>query len=299
MTNDVTAVVVTYNSERCIGECLRAAVPRVGRVVVVDNASGDGTVAAAMAIPEVKVIANAENRGFAAAANQGVVAAGARFILLLNPDAVLETSVEPLAAACRQPGIAAATGMLVGVDGKPQKGFSVRRFPTPGALVCESLGLNRVWPGNPWNRRYRCLDLDLNVPQTVEQPAGALLLFRRDLWERLGGLDQRFQPLWFEDVDFLHRLRQAGYTAYYDPFVRATHSGGHSIPSLGEGERQYFWYGNLLKYAAKHFGSWGLRATAAAVMLGSAGRGLLTVSGGYGAVIRLAGSVFCRTRSEL
>ncbi|MEZ5356326.1 MAG: glycosyltransferase family 2 protein [Bryobacteraceae bacterium] len=288
------AVIVTYNSADCIGGCLAAAAPCVDRVVVVDNASGDDSVAKARAFPGATVIANARNRGFAAAANQGVVASAAEMILLLNPDVILQTPVDDLVQACRRPGIAAAAGKLADGAGKAQEGFTVRRFPGPAALSFESLGVNRLWPGNPVNRRYRCADLNLEQTQRVEQPAGALLLFRRDLWERLGGFDQRFHPLWFEDVDFMKRTHEAGYAAIYTPSVWGTHSGGHSIPSIGERERRYFWYGNLLLYAAKHFGFWGLRATAASVALGGAVRMLLAAGGGYGAVVRLAGAVlFC------
>ncbi len=286
------AVIITYNSEECIARCIEAAIPRVDRIVVVDNASADGSAAAARRFPGVTVIANRTNRGFAAAANQGVVAAGASLILLLNPDAILLTSIEPLIEACRRPGIAAAAGKLLGEDGAVQTGFNVRRFPSPAVFSFEALGINRLWPSNPVNRRYRCLDLNLDIAQPVEQPAGALILFRRDIWDRLGGFDQRFHPLWFEDVDFLKRICNAGYAAFYEPSVTATHSGGHSIPSIEEGKRRYFWYANLVMYAAKHFGLWGLRATAVSVALGSAGRMLLAAGGGYGAVIRFAGSAF-------
>ena len=67
-----------------------------------------------------------------------------------------------------------------------------------------------MWPGNPVNRRWRCHDLDLSVAQDVEQPAGACLLVRGSVWQELGGLDERFHPLWFEDVDFCQRLKQRG-----------------------------------------------------------------------------------------
>jgi hypothetical protein len=288
----VAAVIVTYNSAEHVGRCIKSLRGRVSHVVVVDNASADGSAAAARAFKDVEVIANVENRGFGAAANQGVIAAGAGFILLLNPDTALRTGIEPLLAALAKPGVGAAAGALVDDHDRVQAGFTVRRFPTPAALSFEALGINRLWPGNPVNRRYRCLDLDLGRARTVEQPAGAMLLFRRDLWERLGGFDQSFQPVWFEDVDFLKRMREAGYAAHYDPSVRIAHVGGHSIPTLGEGPRRRAWYGNLLRYAAKFFGFWGLRVTAASVALGCAGRGLVAAGGGYGAVIRLAVAAF-------
>jgi hypothetical protein len=199
----IGAIVVTYNSEAEIGPCLDAALRHTERVVVVDNASSDGTLGEVRKRPGVSLISNAENRGFAAAANQGMKALDVPFLLLLNPDAALETGVEPLAEACGQTGVGASAGKLVDVEGRPQSGFSVRRLPTPAALAFEVLGLNRIWRRNPVNRRYRCLDLDLDTPADVEQPAGAFLMIRRDVWQELGGFDEQFHPVWFEDVDML------------------------------------------------------------------------------------------------
>ncbi len=292
----IGAIIVTYNSEAEIGACLDAALARTDRVVVVDNASGDRTLEIVRARPGVLVVANRENRGFAAAVNQGAAALGTPLLLWLNPDAVLETGLEPLAEACGQPGTGAAAGRLIGRDGRPQAGFSIRRFPTPAALAFEVVGLNRIWRRNPVNRRYRCLDMDLDAPAEAEQPAGAFLLVRRDVFERLGGLDEGFRPAWFEDVDFLRRLRSAGYRVRYVPAAAARHLGGASAGRLPEGSRVLWWYGSLLRYSGKHFGPAGRAAVGGAVVCGCALRmaiGLLlkwkkapvTV---YGRVIRLA-----------
>jgi len=283
MKPPVAAVVVTYNSADCLSECLAAAIRECSEVVVVDNASSDGSAAKARLVPGVRLIANTHNAGFAAACNQGFRAAGAPYVLLLNPDAVLETPLQPLIAALSQPRTGCAAGALTGPDGRPQAGFTVRRFPTPGALAFEALGINRIWPGNPVNRPYRCLDLDLSQAQAVEQPAGALLMVRRDVWERLGGFDERFAPLWFEDVDFLLRAAQAGFQTWYDPQVRARHAGGHSIGGLKTDVRQAYWYSNLLEFAAKHFSPWWIRAVGGAVIAGVVARtiaGWVTGTGG-------------------
>ena len=105
--------------------------------------------------------------------------------------------------ASRQYGLAA--GKLVDKTGVAQKGFTIRRFPTPASLIFELFGINRLWPSNPVNRRYRYLDRDLDQPGPVEQPAGAFLMFRRDVWKRLRGFDESFHPVWFEDVDYCRR----------------------------------------------------------------------------------------------
>ena len=101
--------------------------------IVVDNASTDRTVEIARRRPSVRVIANSENRGFAAAVNQGVATSDAEFVLLLNPDAKLLTAVDTLVDASQQFGLSA--GKLVDIRGKAQAGFTIRRFPTPAALI--------------------------------------------------------------------------------------------------------------------------------------------------------------------
>jgi GT2 family glycosyltransferase len=167
--------------------------------------------------------------------------------------------------------------MLVDSLGKIQTGFVVRRFPTPATLGFEVLGLNRALPWNAVNRRYRCLDLDLTKAAEVDQPAGAFLMFRREVWQRLGGFDTQFHPLWFEDVDFLKRIRALGLKIQYLPDVRARHQGGHSIAGMDWGCREVCWYVSLLKYASKHFRPYTYRGVSAAVVLGSMLRAVIGV----------------------
>jgi N-acetylglucosaminyl-diphospho-decaprenol L-rhamnosyltransferase len=268
-------VVVTYNSSGVIGDCLDscAGLP----IVVVDNASSDGTLDAIGNRPNVRPIANSRNRGFAAAVNQGVAALDADLILLLNPDVELRTSIDALIEACRIPETGIAAGKLVDPSGRAQAGFNVRRLPQPVTLVFEALGWNRLWRGNPVNRRYRCLDLDPEQPAEVEQPAGAFLMFHRDAWERLEGFDEQFHPLWFEDVDFCKRAKDLGVRVRYVPEVVAVHLGGHSVAGLTSGCRELYWYASLLRYASKHFRSIGYRGVSGAVALGSVLRALAGV----------------------
>lgn len=268
---DIGIVIVTHNSEAAIGACLDAAVATGAEVVVVDNASVDGTVQIAGSRP-VRVIANPENRGFAAAVNQGFALLQRTFVLLLNPDAVLASGLEAMCAACNLPKAAGAGGLLIGADGRPQTGFMVRRFPSPAALILEALLLNRLWPGNPVNRRYRALDLDYTRRITVEQPAGAFLMIRRAVWQELGGLDEAFFPLWFEDVDFCRRAADRGYVLYYEPKAVANHTGAHSISNLTLELRRIYWYRSLLTYAARHFRPIAFRVVCLAVAVGSVPR---------------------------
>ena len=273
----IGAVIVTYNSEREIGSCLDSVMDRVESVIVVDNASSDGTLSEVRKRPNVAMLANTGNRGFAAAVNQGIQALDTPYILLLNPDAVLQTAVEELAAAFRDPGVGAAAGKLTGSDGRPQSGFSIRRFPTPLTLSFEVLGLNRIWRDNPVNRRYRCLNVNLEISADVEQPAAAFLMIRRQAWQAVGGFDEGFYPIWFEDVDFLKRMHAAGFRVRYAPGAAAHHGGGHSVGRIPWESREVCWYGSLIRYSFKHFRITGRVLVWAAVVTGCTLRAVFCV----------------------
>ncbi|MDE3167750.1 MAG: glycosyltransferase family 2 protein [Acidobacteriota bacterium] len=287
---------MTYNSGAEIGSCLDAALRTGADMVVIDNASQDGT-QEEVRRRGVRLIANPENRGFAAAVNQGFAELSNPYILLLNPDAELLGGLEALRAACDLPGAAGAGGCLMDDAGRPQAGFMARQLPTPAALVLELLLLNRLWKNNPVNRRYRLLGRDYSTQFAVEQPAGAFFMVRRTVWEQLGGFDEGFYPLWFEDVDFCRRVKESGWILYFVPQGIARHTGGHSIRRLGVEKRRVYWYRSLLRYSFKHFGRGAQRVVCAAVILGSILRGIgesvlggsLEPLAGYGRVIRLAG----------
>jgi N-acetylglucosaminyl-diphospho-decaprenol L-rhamnosyltransferase len=244
-------VIVTHNSGGVIEGCLEALAKMAPEVspVVVDNASTDVSVGRARRAG-AEVVANGENRGFAAAVNQGFRTTAADFVLVMNPDVCLSTSVDGLVRAAVENGLSA--GQLTDSGGRPQTGFTIRRLPTAASLSFELLGINRLWRNNPVNRRYRYLDRGPGEAGFVEQPAGAFLMIRRDIWEKLGGLDEGFHPVWFEDVDFCRRALDAGYRIEYVPEVKAVHEGGHSVSQVPVGCRTRYWYGSLLRYAGKH-----------------------------------------------
>jgi N-acetylglucosaminyl-diphospho-decaprenol L-rhamnosyltransferase len=299
----VAIVIITYNSASEIGACLDAlqGLPDV-EIIVVDNASADDT-RALIEYRGVRFIANSTNAGFAAGVNQGVRATTAPLVLLLNPDARLVGGLDAMAARILNSAAGAVGGMLTGEDGQPQAGFMARNLPTPATLIFEVLGINHLWPDNPLNWHYRCKALDPMTAALVDQPAGAFLMLSRAVWERLGGFDERFWPVWFEDVDFCARIKAAGLRIWYEPAGVAKHSGGHSIRALSLENRQRYWYGSLLEYAAKHYRATAFRTTCVGVVVGAFVRAAIslpregfTVIGIYCGVVGLALNRFFRPR---
>jgi len=252
-----TAIIVTHNSGASIQACLEALAGQDCEVVVVDNASSDDTLQRVQEFAArcpARLITNEKNLGFATAVNQGARDAEGDVLLILNPDAIAEPDAIAALLRCMDAtGADAVGGALQEADGQPARGFAFRRAATLAPLICEALLVNQLLPGNPINRRYRCLDADYSQQQEVEQPAGACLAVRRTGWDKLGGFDEQFFPVWFEDVDFCKRLREQGGKIFYCPEARFYHSGAHSISQLSFRARQIFWYGNMLLYARKHF----------------------------------------------
>lgn len=292
----VGIIIITYNSAREIGPCLDAALATGADIVVVDNASSDATVPEVRRRPNVRLIANSENRGFAAAANQGFAVLNNPYLLLLNPDAIILTDLMPLQAACDLPQSGGAGGRLVDENGQTQTGFTARQLPTSTTLVLEAILLNKIWPANPVNRRYRLVGRDYSRQFAVEQPAGAFLMVRRGVWQELGGFDEEYHPLWFEDVDFCKRMHDRGWLLYYVPQAVAKHTGGHSISHLGLEKRRFYWYRSLLRYSSKYFHRGAHAAVCVAVVTGSVMRAVVELAmerrfkpaAGYGSVIRSA-----------
>jgi N-acetylglucosaminyl-diphospho-decaprenol L-rhamnosyltransferase len=297
-------VVVTYNSGEVIDGCLdacRQAAPDA-RVVVVDNASADDTVERVKRWSAVELIANPANRGFAGGVNQGVAALDCPAVLILNPDTRPVAGLQELEQSVANKDVGAAAGRLIGFDSQQQHGFNIRALPSAMTLVFEVLGVNRLWPSNPVNRRYR-----QRTPETgadVEQPAGAFLMLKRSAWVELGGFDESFFPIWFEDVDYCKRLRDYGFRVRFVPEAVARHQGGHSADRLLWGQRQRFWYGSLLKYASKHFSGASRTAVCLAVIAGSIPRavfgiwhvGAVQAASVFGTVVCLTGQ--CLRKGE-
>jgi hypothetical protein len=237
VTPRVSVVIVSYRSRAVLPVCLESLASCAARVplevVVVDNASRDGTVEWLDGErPRVRVIANAGNRGFTRGVNQGLAAARGEALLVLNPDARIgPAALERLLEALGEPGLAAVAPMLVDDQGRPVR--SCGRFPSLWTLACEHLGPARLFPEHPWFAWYKYGGRPLESLERVDWCSGAALLLRRDAYRRLGGLDEGIF-MYMEEVDWCRRARAAGLGVRYVPAARVTHSGQHASRQVRE-----------------------------------------------------------------
>jgi N-acetylglucosaminyl-diphospho-decaprenol L-rhamnosyltransferase len=194
-------------------------------VVLVDNRSLDGSPeAVAEAFPEVRVIRNDSNRGFAAAANQGIRASRSEFLLLINPDAEIGAgTLEAFLKVARDRPQAGAIGALTrNPDGTIYP--SARRAPGLGLGLAHTV-LAPFWRENPWSRRYRMAEWDHRTERPVDWVSGSSMLLRRAALDAVGLFDEQFF-MYAEDMDLCRRLRNAGWQVWFSPQLEITHIGG-------------------------------------------------------------------------
>jgi GT2 family glycosyltransferase len=260
---DVNVVIVNWNSGQYLGRLLRSLTSvegEINRIIIVDNASVDGSASDLETAPTVELISLNENRGFAAAANIGIKGTASESVLLVNPDIELPPQSVSRMVACmsRNPTAAITCGPLLGQDGKPQTAFQFRTFPTVRSVLADALFLDElaqffkrssVAPLDPLS----CLERDSSGDIEITcQPAAAYWLLRRVAWDDVGGFDEDFYPAWFEDVDFSKRILDAGWRQFLVAEAVAYHQGGIALHHLEYREFLDIYYGNLLKYWRKH-----------------------------------------------
>lgn len=255
---DVSILIVTWNSASWIGRCLRALPQACGElryeVIVHDNASRDTTSSIVRAFDAPWLgFESSENHGFAAGSNSALRRATGRFVFYLNPDC--EPAPNSIAKLVdyldHNSAASAAVPLLMDEQGIPQREFQLRRFPTLKSLAADILLLDHLFPSNQASFLYRYRDVDISRVQTIEQPAAAALMVRRDVLDRVGAFDEQFAPAWFEDVDFCKRLWTQGGAIHLVPDSVTTHRGGASLDHVPYDQFLGVWYRNLYLYAQK------------------------------------------------
>jgi GT2 family glycosyltransferase len=230
---ELSTVIVNYRSREPLLQCLAALEADAGglahETVVVDNDPADGTLATlAREFPQVRGISNADNVGFARAVNQGIAATTGEFVMAMNPDCVLERGA--LAALLGYLRAHPRTGVvgpkILDSDGTLQ--FSARSFPDHLTFLFNRYSLlTRLFPDNPYSRRYLLTDWDHASVREVDWLSGACMVVRRAAIDRVGALDEAFF-MFNEDVDWCRRMKNAGWAVCYVPEARVVHHIGAS-----------------------------------------------------------------------
>lgn len=258
---ELSVIIVSYNVRHFLEQCLysvrKAAEHHSCEIFVVDNNSADGSCSLVSNLfPEVRLIRNSENKGFSAACNQAIRMADGKFILLLNPDTVVEedTFTKCLNFMEEYPEAGALGVKMINGNGKllPE---SKRALPTPATAFFKLTGLAWLFPKSRLFNRYYLGHLDSSETTVAEIISGAFMFIKKEALEKTGLLDESFF-MYGEDIDLSYRLIKAGYKNYYFPGVKIIHYKGESTR---KGEINYivYFYRAMLIFIKKHFGKKG------------------------------------------
>lgn len=249
---DLSVIVVTWNTRELVLSCLRSLEGAIGNlsaeIFVVDNGSGDGTVTAVRhAFPEVVVVANERNLGFARANNKALRRAAGTYVLLLNTDILLkkDTVTTLIDFMGKNPLAGMAGAQLLNADGSKQNSFD--NFPT---LLSEGFNkslLRILFPGRFPSKRITTFS-----PREVESVLGACVLVRREAIEAVGFLDEDYF-FFMEETDWCYRMREKGWKVYIVPDAQAVHLQGATVRSV-KGRAKIEYYRSRYLFFRKHHG---------------------------------------------
>ena len=253
----LSVIIVNYNVEYFLEQCLNSvkkALTNVnGEVFVVDNNSIDGSVdMVARKFPEYNLIANKDNRGFSKANNQAMLLSDSEYVLLLNPDTVVEedTFSKIIDFMDAHPD-AGGLGVRM-LDGKgkflPE---SKRGLPTPTVAFYKIFGLSKVFPRSKKFGQYHAGHLSEFETNEIEILSGAFMLMRAEALEKVGLLDEAFF-MYGEDIDLSYRIIKGGYKNYYFPETRIIHYKGESTKKSSV-NYVFVFYRAMIIFAEKHF----------------------------------------------
>lgn len=260
---EISIIIVTWNSEEYIEDCLTAIKKGDSRIaptyknsngahsnqldnhkncsyeiIMIDNASQDKTVELVKKkFPNIRIIENSSNLGLSRAVNQGVKAScklspTSEYILLLNPDVVVkENAIQKLYQFMEQKKNVGACGPRFWTPSSGKLQRSCRELPSFKNLFTEFSGLGRLTKCSSW----KMWDFDYNVgdthepppPSEVEQPMGSCLLIRKKVFDEIGGMNPRY-PIFMNDVDLCYRIKKAGHKIYFVPSANVNHHLGGS-----------------------------------------------------------------------
>ena len=247
---DVSVILLTRNTcqqtRKAIESVLSSADTLAKEIHVIDNGSTDDTSSVLTAtFPDIRYKRMEHNVGFARGVNVAAREAGGDFFLLLNSDARLAPDALQLAVEWMRadPGCGVAGAQLVHADGRKQN--SIANFPSLATELLNKFLLRTLWPG-----RFPGKEQAYGEPMEVESVIGAFFLVRREVWEKLEGMDEQFF-FFLEETDFCLRARQAGFATVHLPQVRVWHAQGQTAKQDQPAARIEYWRSRYA-YFAKH-----------------------------------------------
>lgn len=253
----ISVIIVSYNVKEFLQQCVLALKNALDgldhEIIIVDNNSVDGsTEIIRYKYPEIILIENDTNRGFAKACNQGLKYAKGEYLLLLNPDTMIQedTIATMLAFFEEYPRAGAAGCKILNADGTMQSACR-RSFPTPMVALPKLLGLSRLFPKSKLFGKYNLTYLDPDQVAEVDAISGSFVMLRREVYLKVGGLDETFF-MYGEDLDYFYRVKEAGWKIYYVPDTKIIHYKGEST-KLASFDNFIAFYKAMDIFVKKHF----------------------------------------------
>lgn len=274
-TTDLSIIIVNYNAERFLVDCVNS-IHHTGRktnqeIIIIDNNSSDGSIRCIEErFPDVRLVKNNENVGFARANNQGIGVARGDFILLLNPDTiVIEDAIHYMLDFARKTPTAGIVGCKVTNPGNRLQWDSCGGFQTPLTLIMRESGLEKIWPRSRLFGRRLISYWHRDSSRTIDWVSGVCMLIRREVIRDIGLLDETFFA-YMEDVDFCRRASQQGWKVFFLHDAEIFHQLSATWKDYSEyqlltslkSERAYYlkyysWFGIMLFNVCHILGSYG------------------------------------------
>jgi len=254
---DLSIIIVNYNVRQFLENALtsiqRAMAGLEGEIFVVDNASDDGSAEMVRTkFAGVRLIENRENLGFARANNIALREARGRFLLLINPDTIVQEDTFSVMMKFfgEHPEAGLAGCKILNPDGSFQLACR-RSYPTPWVAFTKIFGMSKIFPNSKLFGRYNLTYLSPDETYPVEAVSGSFMMMRKEVYDRVGGLDEAFF-MYGEDLDWCYRVLRAGYSVYYVHDTKIVHFKGESTRRSDIDELKHF-YQAMELFVEKHF----------------------------------------------
>lgn len=258
---DISIIIVSWNTRQLLDNCLDSIYKETKKInfeiFVVDNASSDRSAEMVKEkYPQVQLVENKKNAGFAAANNQALKHASGRYILFLNPDTIildnaLDKGVEMMDA---RPEVSILGANTFNSDMTRQK--TVAPDPSLLSQIFLLAKLRHLFPKSKIIKKYQRFDFDYSKETLINgHTQGSFILIKKDVLDKIGSFDEKFF-IWFEEVDLCFRARQRGYKILYSPEVKIIHYGGESFKQVMTFKKQLMYNQSLLYYFWKNKPKW-------------------------------------------